>query len=279
MYRFRNQTAAGLALAALSLFLVGNAPAQTGPIAAHRNLFVLAAGVNHPPGYPRSLNCADKDARDMVSFWATQRGRLFNRVDAAPALTNGQGTRRAILHGLARMAEASRAGDRAIVFLSGHGGVVRTGEWGFCAGDGHVLASELRPFIEQMARKGVLVLLMVDTCHAGAIAIQGENIIVMAACTAGRGAGDGNSYFTKALLEGLAGAADANKDGVITLVELEAYVAWRMEQFNREQCPTCGRSANVRSNLPLATAGRPATVAGAATGPTTGLPTGPISPQ
>jgi hypothetical protein len=243
-----------LAAIAVALIVSGSASAQTGPIVAPPALHVVAVGVNHPQGHEKPLRSADKDARDHERFWTTQRGRLYSRVNARPALTNEAATRHAILQALDQFVADAQSGDTAIIALAGHGGVVQPGTWCFAAQDGPLFAADIRTRVDRLVQKGVRVLLIVDTCESGGIGIQGDSIIVLAACTADQAAQDGpdNGTFTKALLEGLAGAADASRDGVITLAELDAYVATRLEQLNAKQTHTCGRPTNLRSNLPLA---------------------------
>jgi hypothetical protein len=265
---------------ALALLPPGQACAHTGPLP---KLHVLAVGINNPAGMDPSYNlpAAAKNAQDEVTFWKNQQGRIYQGVIAPPPLINEQATRQAILAGLDQMVHAARQGDMAIVALCGHGCFLRRGQWALVAYDGPVFSSDLRARIERLAQKGVRVLLIVDSCHSGGIGIGGENIIVMAACAADELAqyswdSTDNSVFTKALLEGLSGAADGNGDGIVTLAELDAYVAARVEQLNRRQCPTCGRGANIRSNLPLAMTSGPGGDSGPATGPRRGSGTGPI---
>lgn len=63
----------------------------------------------------------------------------------------------------------------------------------------------------------------------------------------------GGSAFTKALVEGLTGKADANRDGTVTLAELDAYVADRVQELTAgRQHPTTQRPPSIRGNLPLA---------------------------
>jgi hypothetical protein len=240
----------------LVLLVADHAPAQTGPI--KHDLHVLAVGVNNAHGQ-NPLRGAENDARAQVEFWKTQQGgELFNGVKAFDPLVGEKATSQAILASLDRLAEDARPGDTAVVALSGHGGGPREGrEWGFCAYDRIVTTSELAPAIDRLAKKGVRVLLIVDACQSGGIGIQGSNVIIFAACTATQEAKDGadNGLYTKVLLAGLRGEADANKDGIITLVELDAFVAMTMERLKCGQCPTCGRSANIRSSLPLAITG------------------------
>jgi hypothetical protein len=271
---------------ALAFVLIGQGFAQTGPIGStgstgpsKGDLYVLSVGVNHPAymASQKPLRSAYKDALAHEAFWARQH-KLFNTVNVPAALTNEKATARAILDGLDQIVKAAKQGDTVVLPLAGHGGVNRaTGEWVFCAYDSHVGSAALRSRIEALARKGVRVLLILDTCESGGVGISGDNIIVLAACTADQGAIDGKDHglFTRVLLDGLNGAADLNKDGVITLAELTAYVSLRVEQLSKqidkEQCPTCGTPPNLRSNLPLAT------VPAAAADPVPKTGTGPIA--
>ncbi|HVK10735.1 MAG TPA: hypothetical protein VM597_18350, partial [Gemmataceae bacterium] len=58
--------------------------------------------------------------------------------------------------------------------------------------------------------------------------------------------------FTKALVEGLSGQADYNKDGVILFAELDRYTRFRVSGLSRgTQNPTAAKPATMRS-FPLA---------------------------
>lgn len=269
-----NPKFAAILAVTLALGFTGRVSAQTGPIQG--DLYVVAAGVNITTYGTQALNGAANDAEAEAKFWATQGGKLYKQVHVAPALTNERATSQAILASLDRMVETAQSGDTAVVALSGHGGVNRqTGQYAYCAYDRLVYSAELRQRIEALAKKGVRVLLILDTCFAGAIGIQGNNIIVLAACTAEEHSYDGltNGLYTRILLAGLKGAADANKDGVVTLAELGLYVAAEVEKVHCTQCPSIGVAANVRSNLPLTETN----VAAASPGSSGG--TGPILPQ
>ncbi len=57
-----------------------------------------------------------------------------------------------------------------------------------------------------------------------------------------------HGYFTLALIEGLSGAADYNKDGLIQLTELDLYVDNRVAQLSKdEQHPVTAKPTTVRS--------------------------------
>jgi hypothetical protein len=57
-----------------------------------------------------------------------------------------------------------------------------------------------------------------------------------------------HGYFTLALVEGLTGKADFNKDGVIHLNELDLYVTNRVKDLSKgRQHPVTARPASIRS--------------------------------
>ncbi|MBI5835190.1 MAG: hypothetical protein HZB16_23030 [Armatimonadetes bacterium] len=62
-----------------------------------------------------------------------------------------------------------------------------------------------------------------------------------------------NGAFTKALVEGLGGKADLSGDGVISVAELDAFVAERVKELTEgRQHPTPQRPTTIRSSLPVA---------------------------
>jgi hypothetical protein len=81
-------------------------------------------------------------------------------------------------------------------------------------------------------------------------------VIVMASSTGRESSLENNaerqSNFTLALVEGLSGKADYNKDKVVYLNELDTYVAERVKELTKgQQHPVTARPASVRS-FPLA---------------------------
>ena len=96
------------------------------------------------------------------------------------------------------------------------------------------------------------VVLMLDTCHAGALRIApglaamdepgarlsvGEGFFLLAGTKPGEESQEepelGHGAFTYALLEGLQGAADADHDGVLSVSDLFAYVAREVPRLTR----------------------------------------------
>ena len=62
--------------------------------------------------------------------------------------------------------------------------------------------------------------------------------------------------FTKALVEGLTGAADTDHDGIVTISELNTYLDQRVSDLTKQaQRPVLTKPASVSGDLPLAVVG------------------------
>jgi uncharacterized caspase-like protein len=218
----------------------------------------------------RQLSCCRRDAEDMAEAFRAQKGKLCPLVEGE-TLTDAQATRQNILNALDNLIATARNGDTAMIFLSGHGGGCGIrGEWGFNPHDfddvrGHetaLTANLLRRKLTELARGGVKVILILNCCHAGAFGIHDNNFVVLAGCLPYELAWVNslwrNAVFTTALLEAWQGKADRNSDGVVTLDEVEVYVARRVQELLRdagipsEQSPSCGQPAGLREGLLLA---------------------------
>jgi hypothetical protein len=56
-----------------------------------------------------------------------------------------------------------------------------------------------------------------------------------------------HGYFSQALIDGLSGQVDYNKDGVVYLTELDAYVVNRVKELSKDsQHPVTAKPPNVR---------------------------------
>jgi uncharacterized caspase-like protein len=147
----------------------------------------------------------------------------------------------------------------AMVFFAGHGVNDNLNRYFFCTHNFEeqsllrtgVAYSDIRSAVEAIAGKA---LFFVDTCHAGnAIGARSrggladivglvnelssvENgVIVFTAATSKQNSLEdaqwGNGAFTKALVEGLKGAADIKNQGKITVSLLDFYVAERVKEL------------------------------------------------
>jgi hypothetical protein len=246
-------------------------------------LRVLTIGVAKPAAnkVEALLPGADCNAQDVAAFFQGQEGKLYEQVQVA-VLVNQEATRDNILAYLDCLADEFQPGDTAIVHISAHGGEVR-GQWRLAAYDhpfdgwtrGMVSARELRDRLEKLPGKVILIL---DSCHSGAFgdgvgnrSVRGEAGLVVYAAALSDQFGWykgwlGHGVFTHALLEALSGKADFNKDGVVTLAEVDAYVAARVAELTRDsrticrirgiepkdQTPTMSKPSTISSNAPLA---------------------------
>lgn len=231
-------------------------PAATdGPV-----LWVLSVGVSRYRASDLGLQYADADARSMAETLREAGRRGPYREVRSLVLTNEEVTRESILSGLSRFLGQAGPDDVALLFVAGHG--VRdlaSGSYYFLphpATADTLLADGLRmsDFDEMLrvVRRNVrAVIVMLDTCHAGALGIPaaravtademagqmtaGEGFYLLAATKPGEEskeqAGLGHGAFTYAVLEGVRGSADGDTDGVLSVSELFGYAARRVPKL------------------------------------------------
>jgi Caspase domain/WD domain, G-beta repeat len=221
-------------------------------------LYILAVGVAQYRDPSWNLTYAAKDARDFVAAMRSQEGGLYRQIEVR-LLTDQQATKDNILDGLEWVQRQTTSRDVAMVFLAGHGVNDNLNRYFFCSHNFEeqslmrtgVPYSDIKSTVEAIAGKA---LFFVDTCHAGN-AIGGrrrgggvdviglvndlssvENgVIVFTAATGRQSSLEdekwGNGAFTKALVEGLKGAADVKNLGKITVSLLDFYVAERVKEL------------------------------------------------
>jgi WD40 repeat protein len=222
------------------------------------NLYILAVGVAEYRNPSWSLNFPAKDATDFVEAMRLQEGGLYSKVEFK-LLTDKLATKDNILDGLEWVQRQTTSRDVAMVFFAGHGVNDNLNRYFFCTHNFEeqsllrtgVAYSDIRSAVEAIAGKA---LFFVDTCHAGnAIGARSrggladivglvnelssvENgVIVFTAATSKQNSLEdaqwGNGAFTKALVEGLKGAADIKNQGKITVSLLDFYVAERVKEL------------------------------------------------
>ena len=243
-------------------------PAQTGLPA----LNLLAIGISE---YDRfvDLTYPDADARELAQVFQAQQGKAFSKVDVT-VLTNEKATRANILAALKSLADKGESqgdNDYTIVFVAGHGGDLDATHYYLIPSDADtssadkvqktaVAFTDLDQTLETMPGN---VLLLMDACHAGGKGgsdnagyasvmnllqnriIQGESpIISFLSCKANETSKESPAWqhgaFTRALLDGLRGAADSNHDGTVDVDELQGYVRRHVEDMVAGQAKTDG---------------------------------------
>jgi len=221
---------------------------------ARPTLWLLSIGVSHYKEVDIGLQFADADARAMATALEGQgHGPIYSETKSL-VLTNERVTRESILGGIERFLGEAAPDDVTVIFMAGHGVQDRaTGSYYFLpypANAENLLTEGLRmsdfdEMIRVLRRNVRRVVLMLDTCHAGALRLTSravlsaddlaaqvsgaEGLFLLAAAKPGEESKEtaelGHGAFTYAMLEGLTGAADADHDGVVLISELFGYVA------------------------------------------------------
>jgi WD40 repeat protein len=242
------------------------APKPSLPVASTPtvSLYALVVGVakfKDPKINP--LSWAAKDARDFAAA-LKQQSRLYRKVEVK-LLTGEEADSGAILDGLAWLERQAAPGDTGVVFLAGHGVTDAGGDYYYVpynakleevAGvplptrGSSVPGSEIGRALKQLAGNA---LFFFDTSHSGqgtGTTFRGAtdynklineiagsaNAIVLASSAGAEVSQERDEWqqgaFTKALLEGLAGAAGIHpKDGIVTIDELNRYVKERVKEL------------------------------------------------
>ncbi|MGH6816407.1 MAG: hypothetical protein ACREC6_11955, partial [Hyphomicrobiaceae bacterium] len=250
-------------------------------------LYALLVGVGkYKDKRISGLNWAGQDARDLETILKGQKGPLYRDVETR-LLSEQEATRDAIIDGLEWLKRSVSQGDVGLLFLSGHGATDERHNYFFVPHDAELDAdagfflskrSKAIPDTEiQHALKSLRghALFLFDTCHAGratGMRLKGDIdlrrvIAELASSQSGvfvLSSSDGaelsherdewkNGAVTKALKEGLQGAADIHpKDGVVSIDELALFVKERVKQLtDGRQHPVDLRPQETR-NIPVA---------------------------
>lgn len=238
-------------------------------------LYVLAIGINEYEG-DWKLDFARNDAEKLAESFCKHSKSLFHSVECR-LVRDKEATRKGILEGLQWLKGRVRAQDVAVIFYAGHGYTDPAGHFYLLSvdmdedrlEDTTVSADDLRNCLTELPGRALLLL---DACHSapadavrlkrrrGAAADtlvrdlsdEGVGVIVLVAAQGPEESREDtdlkHGYFTQALLEGLSGKADYNKDGLVDLTELNLYVENQVVQWTKDlQHPAIGKPATIRS--------------------------------
>jgi WD40 repeat protein len=228
-------------------------------------LFALAIGVSQYERPEYRLGLAAKDAGDFARLLQSQKGRALYRDVQVRLVTDADARRAQVLAGLDWLKSHVTERDTAILYLAGHGLNDPQGDYYYLPTDADVsqlpsTGIEDRTLLAALAELRGRTVVFVDTCHAGDV-LQGHRgksdnarflrelgspetgVAVLAASTGTQFAEEnpawGNGAFTKALVEGLSGGADARRTGRVTMLALMPYVAQRVGELTEmRQTPT-----------------------------------------
>lgn len=232
--------------------------------AAESNRWALVVGVDKCAAIGELKVCA-ADARALAAQLA-QVGYAGSEItvladdsaDLSTWPTIGNVKRR-----LEILAEGAGPEDSILFFFSGHG-VTRDGEGYLVPSDGDARQAIALKWVKSVlaASKAGRKTIILDACHAGAAkgvsgivpgAADGGDIAMLLSCDRDQVSWPDESRrlsaFTAKLLQGLAGGADKNRDGRVTVAELSDYVKegvknWTMRNGKALQTPITAGGAS-----------------------------------
>jgi uncharacterized caspase-like protein len=207
-----------------------------------------------------NLRYADNDAITLSNTLKRSEGKIFKEV-FTKTLVDSQATRGNILTAMTTHLGKAAPDDVVFIFLAGHGiKSIQTGSYYFLpynADNQNLLYEGLKwsdfdEAIKTISTNVNKVILVLDTCHAGAINVAMRNVssgedlaatmktatglYVLSASKGGEtsiegsefrlpGEKNGHGAFTYALLKGLNGEANTNRSAYMTVTELFSYVS------------------------------------------------------
>jgi Caspase domain len=217
--------------------------------------FVVSIGVDNYTHIGK-LKGDVNDARNTAAAFTAQQGKLFGKVSAY-TLLDGEATRAKIASRVQAIDKLGKAGDYVVLFMSGHGGISKeTNQWYFCPCDFDsknfartaVTDRQVLETADGFAGQGKKVLIVVDACFSGQLRTAakpyfdkyrnptGGGLVVMVSSTAEQTSNALGDYsaFAKAFADSMAGAADLNRDGKVTLEEIRHYSGKRTYELLKQ---------------------------------------------
>jgi WD40 repeat protein len=241
-------------------------------------LYILPIGVSIYNETRLTLRFPAKDANDFVNAVSDRAAGIYEGVITCPRPSAAAWTHDAVLEGLDWISTQPTNKDVAMVFLSGHGVVGADQVYRFLPCDFNedklrrttVRSFEFQDFLSNIGGK---VLVFLDTCYSGDV-LRGKSstqasldkfanelstaqngAVVFASSTGNQLSWEdpewGNGAFTKALVEGLRGAADRARAGVVRVAALEDYIYERVKELTHgKQKPMVAKPKMVE-NFPI----------------------------
>lgn len=225
-----------------------------------RKLYAVFVGVSDYDKAGLKLNFADDDARDFSQSEASQKGRLYETADIK-LLTDKQATAENIRSGLGWLEDKVGPEDIGLLFMAGHGITDAKQRFYFLPVGGDpedlrstgISESEIREAISSVAGK---VVFFIDACHS-ADSLKGDAAqadvtgvvnrmaradsgVIMFASSGGNElslerSDWKNGAFTEALLQGITGGADYEKDGDISTAELNLWLTTQVKKLTQNR--------------------------------------------
>lgn len=231
--------------------------ADDGPLLLYRRSYAIVVGIDRYQSLP-VLGGAVRDAKAMTAYLQQQGFEVTTLLD-------GEATRARLARLIGDELPAKlQADDRVLIYFAGHGvsrgqGDAAMGYLMPVEGDRAAPAAtaismaEVSRWFGQYAAKHVM--LVADACYSG-LAIGSRSVgippetrdyvrevtkrpvrVVLVAGSSGEEANEfgGHGLFTGQLLQAVTGAADSNRDGLVSSDELAAFVKPQVAQIARRE--------------------------------------------
>ena len=255
--------------AKVRLVYAGAAPTDAASLRKPK-LYAVMIGVSDYADPELRLGYAAADARGFAEALKRQNGGLYSDVEVR-TLVDNDASRANVLDALEWLDAAVTSRDVGMVLIAGHGLTDEKGLYWFLPSDAvpkrlgatAVSQEDIRRDMSAIAGKAILFL---DTCHANrAVAARGlgpagvdvaslvndfsktENGLITFAASQGAELSQespawSHGAFSLALIEGIEGKADLLHNGMITVSELDAYIAERVKTLTEgHQHPVMSR--------------------------------------
>jgi len=222
-------------IAILLLLMACMVPAQL-----MAKVYLVSIGISDYPGRDSDLSLCDGDARDMVNLYRKNNGAEVR------LLTNRQATCQAAKKAMNELFNKAQANDIVVLFYSGHGE-----KKGLNLYDATLSFKEIMRIFDSLRCKNKMI--FSDSCFSGNIRSKAtlqlsdvgltNNVMFFLGSRSNEysienGSEFTNSYFTHALIRGLSGKADTNRNRIISAKELFTYVSKHVKNYsNNKQHP------------------------------------------
>lgn len=207
-------------------------------------LHVFAVGISDYDQADLKLQHAAKDAGDFMNTVQNCNLSQYKQIKTANLIQDKNGTDKNIKKGLSNLVNTVEQGDVVLLFFSGHGAKegaetyflssnAESNDLFATAVDFDIIKSALKRLKDRKCR----IIIFMDACHSGSMygvkgttetfSLADPDVIGFYSSTEAQKSNESeqweNGIFTKALLEGIKGAA-VDENGNITLDALELYI-------------------------------------------------------
>lgn len=199
-----------------------------------QNIYLVSVGVSDYPGTVNDLNLPADDARSICRLYKTN-----SRAEVV-LLTDRRATRNEVITKSRNLLAKAKPQDIVVFYFSGHGM-----PGGFCAYDGTLSYQDIRKLFSACKAKNKMI--FADACFAGDMRENkpgtgpdpGSNVMLFLSSrdneTSIESPSMRNGFFTAALVGGLKGGADANRDRKITARELFLAASRKVKELSGDR--------------------------------------------